>query len=107
MIVVEVETMARDFDFSALVVLVVTVVDAEVSCDIRFTVGDLTRATGDLPAFCHRNMRLCTHGGLGSCAFIAITRHIQVPTGQRTVCEFDMNVLVCFCLWFTCIAIAV
>ena len=55
--------------------------------------------TGDLPrASCHRNMRLCTQGGLGSCAFIVITRHIQVPTGQWVVCEFGMNVLVCLCL---------
>jgi len=43
-IVVVVATMARNFDSGALVVLVVTVVGAEVSCDTRFTVGDLTRA---------------------------------------------------------------
>ena len=42
-IVVAVATMARNFDSGALVVLVVTVVGAEVSCDTRFTVGDLTR----------------------------------------------------------------
>ena len=52
--------------------------------------------TGGLPrASCRRNMCLCTQGGLGSCAFIAITRHIQVPTPQLAVCEFGMNVLVC------------
>ena len=57
--------------------------------------------TGDLPrASCHRNMGLCTQGGLGSCAFIVITSHIQVPAGQWVVCEFGMNVLVCLCLWF-------
>ena len=43
-IVVVVATMARSLDSGALVVLVVTVVGAEVSCDTRFTVGDLTRA---------------------------------------------------------------
>ena len=54
--------------------------------------------TGDLPrASCHRNMRLCTQGGLGSCAFIAITRHIQVQTGQLAVCEFEMDVFVYVC----------
>jgi hypothetical protein len=45
-----------------------------------------------------RNMRLCTQGGLGSSAFIAITRHIQVPTRQLAVCEFGMNILVCVCV---------
>ena len=55
--------------------------------------------TGGLPrASCRRNMRLCTQGGLGSCAFIAITRHSQVPTRQLAVCEFGMNVLVCVCV---------
>ena len=143
-IVVVVATMAKNFDSGALVVLVVTVVGAEVSCDTRFTVGDLTRAhallqvplsaamlcghgrdrgrvggcsrnngqgffgsgggcrspssiigTGDLPrASCRSNMRLCTQGGLGFCAFIAIARHIQVPTRQLAVYEFGMNVLV-------------
>ena len=43
-IVVVVATMARNFDSGALVVLVVTVVGAEVSCDTRFNVDDLTRA---------------------------------------------------------------
>ena len=38
-IVVVVATMARNFDSGALVVLVVTVVGAEVSCDTRFTVA--------------------------------------------------------------------
>ena len=58
------------------------------------------RYTCDLPwASCNRNTRLCTQGGLGSCAFIAITRHIQVPTGQLAVCEFGMNVLVLVCVY--------
>ena len=44
-IVILVAIMARIFDSGALVVMVVTVVGAdEVSCDTRFTVGDLTRA---------------------------------------------------------------
>ena len=55
--------------------------------------------TGGLPtASCRRNMCLCTQGGLGSCAFIAITRYSQVPTRQLAVCEFGMNVLVCVCV---------
>jgi hypothetical protein len=53
-------------------------------------------------ASCRRNMRLCTQGGLGSCAFIAITRHIQVPTGQLAVCEFGMNVLFVFVVYCFC-----
>ena len=53
------------------------------------------------PAICQGHLAtgtcLCTQGGLGFCACIAITRHIQVPTGQWAVCEFGMNVLVCVC----------
>ena len=66
--------------------------------------------TGGLPkASCRRNMRLCTQGGLGSCAFIAITRHIQAPTGQLEVCEFGMNVFVVYrycCLMCLCLVLA-
>ena len=60
-IVVVVATMARNFDSGALVVLVVTVVGAEVSCDTRFTVGDLTRAHALLQVPLSAAM-LCGHG---------------------------------------------
>lgn len=60
-IVVVVAPMARNFDSGALVVLVVTVVGAEVSCDTRFTVGDLTRAHALLQVPLSAAM-LCGHG---------------------------------------------
>lgn len=60
-IVVVVATMARNFDSGALVVLAVAVVGAEVSCDSRFTVGDLTRAHALLQVPLSAAM-LCGHG---------------------------------------------
>ena len=60
-IVVVVATMARNFDSGALVVLAVAVIGAEVSCDSRFTVGDLTRAHALLQVPLSAAM-LCGHG---------------------------------------------
>ena len=62
------------------VVVVVFVVATIVRCLAQAVVvtvtvisgGNLTRAS------CHRNMRLCKQEGLGSCAFIVSTRHMQV-----------------------------
>jgi hypothetical protein len=59
--VVVVATGAMNFDSGALVVLVVTVVGAEVSCDTRFTVGDLTRAHALLQVSFSAAM-MCGHG---------------------------------------------
>ena len=49
--------------------LSITVIDHQYTCNLP-------------RACCNRNTRVCTQGGLGSCAFIAITRHIKCQLGN-------------------------
>ena len=100
--------MARNFDSGALVVLVVAVVGAEVSCHTRFTVGDLTRAHALLQVPLSAVM-LCGHGrdrgrdggcsqGFGSgggCRSLHRHRSDGIVTGDlpRASCHRNMRLI--------------